>query len=457
LDEILFNEVAHAMKMIIQSLALFLAASSFFTAAASTYACGFLSCFCPGEDEEEVHRHRTTYLPRFPSPSIPHQRATVDEYADLQPQADFYKSQQPWVIAQASSMFTFPEAARMSRQPLRVEKILSRRQYSLTLLLRGDRAMVAKVMMSHTTIPHHTSNHLVNSSSITSEIDCQQGCTHPFILPLSAVLHKNLGSSGFQLFVLISTYMEHGDLSAEIKKEHEEHPWEGAEEINNSSLWRVLRVLFMAGSALEYLHGHNIAHRDFKPENLFVENTAALKIADFGLSEVNIDLTSSEATYKALGTPHYIAPELWQNNRQGISVTQLKPADLWAFGVALHECACFRRPFRGNTLADLKDAIINLRYYPLRSDGYDQDLRELIGALLTPDWQRRFTIQQVLSAQFSRRHFPMFLNWVLSMDSGLTAPQRDEIARMQRKYHARILITPAEQPKNSCGKDEKRD
>ena len=58
---------------------------------------------------------------------------------------------------------------------------------------------------------------------------------------------------------------------------------------------------------LEYLHEHNVVWRDLKPENLLIDKSGYLKIADFGFAK---KLPPGQKTHTLCGTPEYLAPEL---------------------------------------------------------------------------------------------------------------------------------------------------
>lgn len=88
--------------------------------------------------------------------------------------------------------------------------------------------------------------------------------------------------------------------------------------------------------AMEYLHGRGVAFRDLKPENVLVDATGHLKLADFGCAK---HLGAGGRTHTVCGTPFYMAPEVIQNQGHGVEV------DVWALGVCLYQILERKAPF----------------------------------------------------------------------------------------------------------------
>lgn len=80
--------------------------------------------------------------------------------------------------------------------------------------------------------------------------------------------------------------------------------------------WReATRAIRDAAAGLEAAHKRGIVHRDVKPANLIRDDDGTIRVADFGLAKVlaaNHNVTQEGAV---LGTPAFMAPEQWLNER----------------------------------------------------------------------------------------------------------------------------------------------
>ena len=119
---------------------------------------------------------------------------------------------------------------------------------------------------------------------------------------------------------IVTELCPHGDVEAfMLEKDKETGLRRGESMVLNERL----RILFECASAMQYLHQHNIVHRDLKLKNVLVDQSLTFKIIDFGLSKLNTGQTMT----KRVGTSFFIAPEVTLSNHYD------GKADVFSFGM----------------------------------------------------------------------------------------------------------------------------
>ena len=137
-----------------------------------------------------------------------------------------------------------------------------------------------------------------------------------------------------------------------------------------------LPLALQIARGLEHAHSAGIVHRDIKPSNIVLLHDGTPKIVDFGIARMH---DSSLADPNALiGTASYMSPE----QADGGPIDHR--SDIWSLGIVLHEMVSGARPFRGNDLPAVLDAIrhrepqVTATSYPDVPAGLDRVLRRAL-------------------------------------------------------------------------------
>jgi serine/threonine-protein kinase len=148
-------------------------------------------------------------------------------------------------------------------------------------------------------------------------------------------------------------------------------------------LRRRVSIGLQVARALEYVHSRRLVHRDVKPDNIHVDAQGRAKLMDFGIVKTE-DVTLTQAGF-ALGTPHYVAPELVL----GQPVTPL--VDVYSYGVLLFEILTGRRAIAADTVERIFYQILHepISLDPLTEAGVPERLIAVVRAAIERDPAKR--------------------------------------------------------------------
>jgi serine/threonine protein kinase len=147
---------------------------------------------------------------------------------------------------------------------------------------------------------------------------------------------------------------------------------------------QAMLVLYNLVRVVEEIHSCGIAHKDLKPENIFVDPSSfRVCVIDFGLSSV-ID---GRGDKKFCGSPLYMAPEMLQ--KEPYDPVQ---SDIWSIGVILYEMLLGNNPWsHAENLEDLIDLLYRIEFPAFLT----KSSVALLSGVLRMEPEKRLSLHQI--------------------------------------------------------------
>lgn len=246
------------------------------------------------------------------------------------------------------------------------------------------------------------------------EISILSKINHPYIIHIQNIYQRNTK------FFIFMRYAENGDLLDFILER-------GILSEAQARLWT--RQL---GSAVQYLHELEIAHRDLKCENVLISLNYNIKLSDFGFARYVIDSKRRQITSETYcGSLNYLAPEILRGRPY-----HPKISDMWSIGVIIYVVLNKAMPFtdEGDLVKYYNHQMEKQwKFRPKIGEILSESLKELVENLLEPNVKKRWTIEQVLDSEWMAMR-PTLLEKTVEESNALNKAKDKKLARPSVSY-----------------------
>jgi len=217
-----------------------------------------------------------------------------------------------------------------------------------------------------------------------------------------------------------------GDLKNCIRRQREDLRVPFPEEM-------VWNVTLQVARGLSALHAKNVIHRDVKPANIFLCDHKFIKIGDLGVAK---RLMHDLFTQTQIGTPAYMAPEVWAKAKYSYS------SDMYSLGCILYEMMTYKLPYLARSMEEMRKLVTGGKLTPISPGVYSADIIQLCHSLLSLDVRKRPTPDQILNSQAAVR-------WMYTLPN-IHGDQRARLAsraEVQRAEGQRAMAASTDMPK----------
>ncbi|KAM6933723.1 serine/threonine-protein kinase Nek3 [Xenentodon cancila] len=181
------------------------------------------------------------------------------------------------------------------------------------------------------------------------------------------------------LLCIVMEYCSGGDLLQRIRQQ----------KTTQFAVDHILNWFAQMCAGTKYVHDKRVLHRDLKSKNIFLTDDGSVKLGDFGSACI---LNSSKAyanTY--VGTPYYVAPEIWDNKPYN------NKSDVWSLGCVLYELCTLRHPFQAHSWKSLILKVCRGAYPPLPNH-LPYELQYLVKQMFKTNPKDRPSVHTILTS-----------------------------------------------------------